>query len=736
MSSKKSTSPSHPVVCQLCSKLYTDPRLLPCLHSFCQQCLHNEIAKLCSQRSIQCPTCHLNISIPAGGVEAFPQNLHLGFEAEVFEYAAKMQGQSTIPCDCCINGINSPAVSFCSTCCEFLCVACKDFHRQVRRLLQHTVLGLDKESAELLPYILKPADYYCSQTGHSENRTKFYCEVCCCLVCYDCTISIHEGHKCVGVPAIAKVQREEMKEALQYTREVVTKLTCASDANKEVRVQVEASKKNCEFAINHAFEEIYNALEHRRKTLLSELEAIFLSKTTVLALQKEQFDKIQQNIDHHTEVITHILQTHTDHEVVALGGLVPAELKAVLTSVESVPLTPNTHSGFTMSVQNDHFVEELSKFGYVIDLTPSPSNSVWTSKCVAKTDKEYRMEVVTVGTMGEPYPYGGLKVEAMLKSEEVILGEVEDHGDGTYTITLTPQAAGPHQLLITMDGQHVQRSPYKLDVKLWDYRTLRDAQQAISVDKPRCVAVHENGDLYVGSEDSHIYVFNPAGHLKNTIGSRGSSNGQFESPRGIAIKGDTMYVADWGNHRVQKLTTQGKFLHKFGVMGSDSGQLKYPYTVIVDTNDRVIVSENSNHRIQIFSSDNTNTVLIIKGKDSGVPLQDFLIPWGLALDPQGNIHVTGHGSNTVQVFTPQGNYIKTYGAKHLSTPTGIAVDEEGCSLVCEWEGNRLTIFDVKGEKIHSITSGMSMPCGVSLSPDGSTLYVANFGNNNVLKYSM
>ncbi|KAL5515232.1 hypothetical protein EMCRGX_G000370 [Ephydatia muelleri] len=59
---------------------------------------------------------------------------------------------------------------------------------------------------------------------------------------------------------------------------------------------------------------------------------------------------------------------------------------------------------------------------------------------------------------GERYPYGGLQVKAELRPKShdgaVVPGEVEDHGDGTYTITLTPQTAGPHQLLIPMDGQH------------------------------------------------------------------------------------------------------------------------------------------------------------------------------------------------------------------------------------------------------------------------------------------
>ena len=70
---------------------------------------------------------------------------------------------------------------------------------------------------------------------------------------------------------------------------------------------------------------------------------------------------------------------------------------------------------------------------------------------------------------GERYPYGGLQVKAELRPKShdgaVVPGEVEDHGDGTYTITLTPQTSGPHQLLITMDGQHIQKSPCDLDMR-------------------------------------------------------------------------------------------------------------------------------------------------------------------------------------------------------------------------------------------------------------------------------
>ena len=83
-------------------------RFLPCLHSFCQQCLHHEIEKSGSQQVLKCPTCEQNMSIPVGGASVLPQNLHLGFEAEVSGYVSKIVSNSEVCCDECIDGQNGP----------------------------------------------------------------------------------------------------------------------------------------------------------------------------------------------------------------------------------------------------------------------------------------------------------------------------------------------------------------------------------------------------------------------------------------------------------------------------------------------------------------------------------------------------------------------------------------------------------------------------------------------------
>ena len=721
------------MTCGVCSKPYNDPRILSCLHSFCLQCLHHEIEKSGSQQMFQCPICEQNTSIPVGGASVLPQNLHLGFEVEVAGYMSKMVSNSEVCCDECVDGRNGLAVVFCCMCRQFLCKHCRDHHSSSRKLSKHKIVGLDQEGARQLHTTMKPRDHYCSQRNHEDNDWNFFCETCSLLVCPHCTILSHKSHSVKEISTVAKTHQMEMTGALEDAKEVVTKLTGAIDENKRMIEQVEISSRNAFLAINQAFEILQQTLEERKKTLLSELEAISLSKTTALTLQKEQFEKMVGDIGHYTDMASQILQTHTDHEIVALGGLIPTELQATLKRVQTISLTPNQHSNITVSVETDDLVRQLSKLGEIVAFIPSPSSSTWTSTSAAKVGTRYHVKVQSKTSKGEEYPHGGVEVKGEMRSKThngaVVYGEVEDHRDGTYTITLTPQTAGLHQLFITMDGQHVQNSPHDLDVRpKRDYHTLCNAQQVIQCNRPSCVAIHDNGDIYVGSHDDCIYVFDQTGQLKNTIGSRGSGDGQFSFPRGISIKGDVLYVADTGNHRVQKLTSSGKFLHKFGQQGSGQGRFNCPVAVIIDSNNKLIVSDYSNHRIQIFN-ENGNWLSTIDGKGSGN--HSFQYPWGLALDLQGNIHVAAQGSNTIKVFSKEGVYVRMYGDPN--GPTGLAIDGEGYSLVSEFGGHCLSIYDPEGNKFHTV-GNLKYPYGTALDPRVGSVFIANHGANTVLKY--
>ena len=694
-----------------------------------------EIERSGDKQKMECPTCRRSITIPEGGVNAIPQNLHLGFEVELAEYTSKISSGIEELCNACIDGGMGPAVVFCCTCHQFLCTFCHEHHKRSKIFHHHQMVRLDQESVKQLPYMVTPTEHLCLKSDHGKKKLNFYCETCQCLACKECTLVLHKDHRVAKVCKIAEVHKAGMREALECSQEMASKLTSAICANNKTAEQVDTSRENATLLINQTFEQLHQAIEERKKTLLSEMGAISLSKTVALSLQKDQLVNMQDEIGRYTEMTSHILQTHTDHEVVALGDLLPIELKATLKKVQGVSLTPSQSSYLHVPLQTDSLMKELSIFGHLLTSPPPPSLITWSSKSAARMDKVYSVKVETKSLEGERYPYIGLQVKAELRPKlhdgAVVLGEMEDHGDGTYTITLTPQAAGPHQLLITMDGEHVQGSPHDLDVRP-NYSTLCNPQQVISCNGgPIDIAIHDSGDIYVASEgDDSIHVFDQGGHEKKTIGSGGSGDGQFILPVGISIKGDMIYVADNFNHRIQKLTTGGQFVQKFGKRGSGPGQFDGPMSVIVDQRDRMIVADFGNHRVVILDQSGC-WLLTIGGNISGSA--DLKDPGCLALDPQGNIHVGDRGCNTIKVFTPEGTYVRSYG--NVNGPSGIAVDEEGYSFVCELNDSCFSIFDPQGKKVHTV-GYLTGPCCVALDRMRGILYVANYHHNIILKYSV
>jgi DNA-binding beta-propeller fold protein YncE len=73
-------------------------------------------------------------------------------------------------------------------------------------------------------------------------------------------------------------------------------------------------------------------------------------------------------------------------------------------------------------------------------------------------------------------------------------------------------------------------------------------------------------------------------------------------PHGIAVdKEGSVYVADTGNTRIQKFSTDGRFIAKWGSSSTADGQFNEPKSVAVDRLGRLYVADSGNHRVQVFT---------------------------------------------------------------------------------------------------------------------------------------
>lgn len=165
------------------------------------------------------------------------------------------------------------------------------------------------------------------------------------------------------------------------------------------------------------------------------------------------------------------------------------------------------------------------------------------------------------------------------------------------------------------------------------------------------------GFLYLadyGGAFDRVSKWTHDGKLVATWGHHGENLGEFRRPCGLAIARDAaghetdLLVADVNNHRIQRLDRNtGRSLGSFGGPGSAPGRLNYPFAVAVDKQGLIYTAEFGGHRVQKWSRE--GKPLAIWGRP-GRHIGQLANPRGLTVGPDGAIYVSDTMNNRVQKF--------------------------------------------------------------------------------------
>ena len=213
---------------------------------------------------------------------------------------------------------------------------------------------------------------------------------------------------------------------------------------------------------------------------------------------------------------------------------------------------------------------------------------------------------------------------------------------------------------------------------------------------PHGIGVDMSGNVYIADlGNNRIQKFTSSGMFIGKWGTYGSGNGQFSSPSAVAIDASgNVYVAEQNNHRIQKFTSAGIFLTKWGSFGSGDGQFNHPLDISLDGSGNVYVSDHMNHRIQKFTTDG---VFLAKWGSYGSSNGQFYYPIGIAADADGNIYVAEYYNNRIQKFTSDGLFLTKWGSYgsgdgQFAQPVGLALDGKGNIFVADCNNNRIQRF--------------------------------------------
>ncbi len=256
---------------------------------------------------------------------------------------------------------------------------------------------------------------------------------------------------------------------------------------------------------------------------------------------------------------------------------------------------------------------------------------------------------------------------------------------------------------------------------------------AASFDLPAGVATDAAGNVYVADFNSHlIRKITPAGvvtTLAGMAGTTGSANGtgtaaSFNTPTGVATDAaGNVYVADFGNHLIRKITPAGVVTTLAGMAGMPPGSVNgtgtaasfaKPTGVATDAAGNVYVADQVNQLIRKITPAGVVTTLAgmagTQGSANGTgTAASFDNPTGVATDAAGNVYVADSGNHLIRKITPAGVVTTLAGmtlmpgfanntgtAASFAGPAGVATDAAGNVYVADAGTNLIRKIDISG----------------------------------------
>ncbi len=217
--------------------------------------------------------------------------------------------------------------------------------------------------------------------------------------------------------------------------------------------------------------------------------------------------------------------------------------------------------------------------------------------------------------------------------------------------------------------------------------------------KPQNLAADDEQNIYVtDSGNARVQKFTSDGKFLLSWGTNGKEDGQFLIPAGIATFENFVYVLDEKQYTVQKFDSDGNFILKWGEFGSKSGEFSSPKGIEVDSNGIVYVADTKNHRIQQFTADGE---FISSFGKYGFTDGGLKTPIDIAIN--GNfIYVSDPGNNKIEKYTSDGIFLKTFDnsfAGRSITPGGLVTDPDGNIYLVDSINQRILKIDSEGNTI-------------------------------------
>ncbi|XP_077993240.1 E3 ubiquitin-protein ligase TRIM45-like [Glandiceps talaboti] len=440
--------------CPICLERYKNAKILPCLHSSCEDCFTTWLEK---HGSLECPVCRRPVHLSKGGVPALKNSFFINSVVDLMKKREEKDG------DVCEGCKGESIENRCVTCAMYLGAICTKAHKNVPATRGHTLMTREE-------FLKSKSHDVCLQfppvncAKHSENPLKFYCEKCGIPVCLECTVIDHRGEE-----HELKYLEEAKREYLEILPKELKQLQVKGDKIEKEITSLEKSSANMErsfqrenLGIKKYSEEMIKKVKEQEKQLLEQLKIEHGIRQKIVRERIYEAKNIKDDVSSTLDYVDKLSKYGNAGQLLSTRK----ETKQHLEQFKGVDISctvPERKFNITFK-QSDQLIQ-LGVLHGIIDPQKSSLEIGGSSPKTMKVGETWEGQITLRDQCGCRLDTNGKEIvaEVVNPSGRIEVPELKKTND-CFRVNFIPKKKGFYKVEISINSQHVRHSPYGITV--------------------------------------------------------------------------------------------------------------------------------------------------------------------------------------------------------------------------------------------------------------------------------